>query len=51
MKLSGILKVAGIAVGVLMALTLVSLYPIKILIIGLGALIYTVGAYLKRKGK
>lgn len=51
MKLSGILKVAGIALGAIMALTLVSLYPIKILLIGVGALLWTVGAYLKKKGQ
>ena len=51
MKLSGILKVAGIAVGVIAALTLVSRHPINILILGLSALTYFVGAWFARKGQ
>lgn len=55
MKLSGILKVAGIAVGVLALARLVyvtiSLYWITVLILGFGALTYFVGAWFARKGQ
>lgn len=51
MKLSQILKYAGIAVGVIAALTLVSRHPINVLILGLGAVAYFAGVWFAKKGK
>jgi len=51
MKISSIFKIGGIGIGVIALISLVSLHPIHISVIGIGALIYFVGAYFKRKGK
>jgi len=51
MKLSQILKIAGVLIGVIAALTLVSLHPINILCLGIGAVIYLAGVWFKKKGK
>ena len=46
-----ILRVVGIAIGIITALTLVSQHPIQIGILGLSAVVYFVGMYLKKKAK
>jgi hypothetical protein len=51
MELSKILIYSGITIGVISTLTLVSLHPIHILVIGIGAVIYFAGKYYDRKGK
>jgi hypothetical protein len=51
MKLSAALKIGGIVLGAIAALTIVSKHPINILIIGVGAVVYFAGNYFARKGK
>ena len=50
-NLDKILKIIGIAIGAITALTLVSRHPIQIGILGLGTVIYFAGVYLKKKTK
>jgi hypothetical protein len=51
MKLSGILKVASIIVGVIVTVMLLNTAPVLIIIDGLAAAVYFAGESLKKKGK
>jgi len=50
-KLSSLVKIAGVVMGAITALTLISQNPVKVAFLGASAVIWFVGAYLKRKGK
>jgi hypothetical protein len=49
MKLGKILKYSGITAGAITALTLVSLHPIHIAILGVSAVVYFAGKSLDKK--
>jgi hypothetical protein len=47
-NLATILTVGGVVLAIIVGLTLVSLYPVKILLIGLGVSLYLLGKKLKK---
>jgi len=58
MKLSQILKYSGIVLGglaaikiILALLSLILLHKVALIVLGIGALIYFIGVWLKKKGK
>ena len=46
-----VLKVAGLAIGVITAITLINTAPIQLTILGVSAVAYFIGVYLKKQEK